>query len=161
MLRHFGQDPTPQEIMRTEGPAVYEWVARMWNCKQGSADAFMTEVPSDAAPMLQEIAETHLVQLRGNADAYANQQKKFDLVIQGCQYRDLPVSRYRVYCLEQLRREFSQLSDDAQVSVKALLPYTEAEILWQPELVAESEYDVEELAPFNKAINVYGRGTPD
>jgi hypothetical protein len=29
MLRHFGQDPTPADIMRNRAPGVYEWVARM------------------------------------------------------------------------------------------------------------------------------------
>ena len=33
MLRHFGQDPTPVEIMRNTAPAVYEWVARVWNAR--------------------------------------------------------------------------------------------------------------------------------
>ncbi len=33
MFRHFGQDPTPAEIMRARAPGVYEWVARMWNLR--------------------------------------------------------------------------------------------------------------------------------
>ena len=30
MFRHFGQDPTPSEILRNKGPNVFAWVARMW-----------------------------------------------------------------------------------------------------------------------------------
>ncbi len=30
-FRHFALDPIPQEIMRQQAPAVYEWVARLWN----------------------------------------------------------------------------------------------------------------------------------
>ena len=33
MFRHFGIDPTPSRIMRNTAPAVYEWVARMWNAR--------------------------------------------------------------------------------------------------------------------------------
>ena len=33
MFRHFGIDPTPSRIMRNTAPAVYEWIARMWNAR--------------------------------------------------------------------------------------------------------------------------------
>jgi len=161
MLRHFGQDPTPAEIMRNQGPAVYEWVARVWNAEQGDASAFVSTVPESAAPMLKELSETHLVQLKVNAEAYGTSQKHFEMNVQGCQYRNMPVSRYRVWCLEQLRNEFAALPGDAQQAVKALLPFPEAEILWQAEIPASSDYDVEGKAPFNKAINVYAQGTPE
>jgi len=36
MFRHFGIDPTPSRIMRNTAPAVYEWVARMWNARRGA-----------------------------------------------------------------------------------------------------------------------------
>lgn len=161
MLRHFAQDPTPQEIMRNQGPAVYEWVGRMWNAKESGTASFLSHVPDDTAPMLKEIAETHLVQLKHNADAYATGDTHFEMEVQGCQYKDMPVSRYRVWCLEQLRKAFLGLTEREQEQVRALLPYDGASILWQDSIKAASEYDVEEQAPFNKAINVYGKGTPD
>jgi glutathione S-transferase len=161
MLRHFGQDPTPQEIMRNEGPAVYEWVARMWNANaNGNEPTFVSEIPEAAAPMLKEIAETHLAQLAHNATAYGKDQQHFEMNVQGCHYRNLPVSRYRVYCLERLREEFTRLSAEEQATVRSLLPYTEADILWQDSIPATSGYDEAREAPFNKAINVYGEGVP-
>ncbi len=81
--------------------------------------------------------------------------------VQGCQYRHLPVSRYRVYCLERLREQFSQLPGTAQQQVKALLPYPDAGILWQDDAIARSGYDEAREAPFNLAINVYGDGVPE
>ncbi len=161
MLRHFGQDPTPQEIMRNKGPAVYEWVARLWNASAPEVTAFVETVPGSAAPMLQEISETHLVQLTANASAYGAGQGKFDMQVQGCRYQSLPVSRYRVHCLERLRQAFSDLDAQAQAKVQALLPYPEAQILWQQDFEIASGYDEDQQAPFNKAINVYGNGTPD
>ncbi len=160
MLRHFGQDPTPQEIMRNRGPKVYAWVARMWNAA-GTGGELVEAVPDACADMLKEIAQTHLVQLACNARAYAGGKKKFDMSVQGCQYVDLPVSRYRVYCLERLREEFAGLGAQAQERVKGWLGFPEAEVIWTNEPVAQSDYDVQRQAPFNKAINVYGTGTPE
>ena len=161
MLRHFGQDPTPAEIMRNEAPAVYEWVARMWNLRAGPGDPlFVSEVPDAAGPMLREIAETHLVQLARNAEAFERSESHFDMDVQGCCYRRLPVSRYRVYCLERLREGFALLPGQDQQKVKALLPYPQAVVLWQGVPTARSAYDEAGQAPFNKAINVFGDGVP-
>jgi glutathione S-transferase len=161
MLRHFGQDPTPVELMRDRAPAVYEWVARMWNAKASpGSPVWLDVVPEDAQPMLQEICETHLVQLAENAEAFRKDIGRFGMKIQGCTYRDLPVSRYRVWCLEELRKRFDGLTDDEQGRVRSLLAYPDAEILWTTEPLAPSGYDEAGTAPFNQAINVYAKGVP-
>jgi len=156
MLRHFSQDPTPAAIMRAQAPVVFEWLSRVWNAgaKPGEPH-FVNQVPQDARPMLEEIAQTHLVQLKENAAAFGQNKKRFEMTVQGCHYRNMPVSQYRVYCLEQLREHFDALSAPHKEQVKALLPYPEADVLWTQEPTAHSNYDVERLAPFNKAINVY------
>ncbi len=161
MLRHFGQDPTPAEIMRNEAPEVFDWLSRVWNAHATTQHvSFVQHVPASAAAMLKEIAETHLVQLAHNATAYAAQAPHFDMTVQGCTYRSLPVSRYRVWCLEQLRERFAALNEADQSIVRGHLPGLEAEILWQAVAPAVSGYDEDRLAPFNKAINVYGDGVP-
>jgi len=162
MLRHFGQDPTPQEIMRNEGPAVYEWVARVWNAgaTAPTTPRFVHEVPAAAAPLLREIAETHLAQLAENATAYAHGAERFEMTCQGCHYRELPVSRYRVSCLERLREHFAELSPASQEQVKSLVPHPQADVIWHDRVPAKSGYDEAHEAPFNRAINVYGNGTP-
>ena len=110
--------------------------------------------------MLQEICETHLVQLHNNAEAFASGARRFQMRVQGCEYRALPVSRYRVWCLEKLREEFSGVSADHQHRLKSLLQYPEAEILWTGDFDVRSGYDEKAEAPFNRAINVYGKGVP-
>jgi glutathione S-transferase len=161
MLRHFGQDPTPAEIMRNTGPAVYEWVARLWNAKPPpGAPGFVADVPADAASMLKEIAETHLVQLNHNAEAYGGGASHFNMTVQGTAYTRLPVSRYRVWCLEMLRDAYAKLAAAEQQRVRALLPYPSADVLWRDTIPAKSGYDEARQAPFNKAINVYGTGVP-
>lgn len=159
MLRHFGQDPTPAAIMRNDWPAMAEWVARVWNAHATAGETSLLDaVPDDAGPLLKEIAETHLVQLKENALAYGQGQKQFEMTVQGCAYKEMPVSRYRVYCLERLREEFANLSEDNQQKVQALLPQEEYTLIWDPSVEANSGYDVERAAPFNKGINVLETG---
>ena len=160
MFRHYGQDPTPQEIMRNTAPAVFEWVARMWRAVSEGEPAFVTSVPEDTAPLLREICETHLVQLQANAAAFAAGEERFGMTVQGCAYKDLATSRYRVWCLEELRRRFASLTDEAKASVQALLPYDQAAILWSDEPVAQSGFNADGRLPFGPAINVFEGGLP-
>ena len=161
MLRHFGHDPTPADIMRNRAPAVWVWLARVWNARPSTVGLdFVEAIPSDAGPMLREICETHLAQLAANVAAYAAGPGRFAMTIQGCEYIDMPVSRYRVACLERLRETFANLSGQDQDSVRKLLPYPQAEILWSPSIAAASGYDEGREAPFGKAINVYAKGYP-
>ncbi len=156
MFRHFGQDPTPAYQMRYRAPAVFEWVARMWNAGAiTAAPAFVTEIPVAVNPLLREIVETHLVQLRDNAAAFVAQKATFDMTVQGCHYRAIPTSQYRVYALERLREEFAALDDTAKAAVRALLDYPDAELLWDAAGQVRSGYDEARNAPFNKSINVF------
>lgn len=155
-LRHFGQDPTPDAIMRNDWPDIAEWVARTWNAGATVANsAFLDEVPADAAALLTEICETHLVQLEANARAVAAGNTRFAMTVQGCAYEDLPASRYRVYCLERLREHFAALDPASQATVKALLPSPQAALLWTDDVPAASNYDPDRQAPYNQAIKVF------
>lgn len=160
MFRHYGQDPTPQEIMRNSAPAVFEWVARMWHAQDKDQPEFVTQIPDDAAPLLKEICETHLVQLTANAEAFARGDELFDMTVQGCDYRDIAVSRYRVWCFEELRRRFNLLSADQQQTVKSLLPYGQAEELWNPNISVQSDFNRDSHLPFGKGMNVFKGGLP-
>jgi glutathione S-transferase len=161
MLRHFGHDPTPAEPMRDRAPTVYAWVARTWNATASTTPPSWAESAlEDAQPMFQEICETHLVQLTRNAEAFADKAGRFDVEIQNCPYRNLPVSRYRVWCLQELRKRFSALRIDEKHRVRSWLPYPAAEILWTEEFSTHSDYDEASEAPFNRAINVYADGVP-
>jgi len=161
MFRHFGQDPTPAELMRKRAPAVYTWVARMWEARQqpGTAE-ILSEVDAPLAALLREACETHLVQLRENARAYATGASHFAQTVQGCHYERLPVSRYRAWCLEELRRQWQELDGAAQAALRDRLPEPGAAVLWDPEPATRSDYDPDRRAPFNRAINVFGTGVP-
>jgi glutathione S-transferase len=163
MLRHFGQDPTPADLMRDSAPNVAAWVMRVWSATpQNTRPVLVKCVPDDLAPLLGDITSTHLVQLRENARAFARGARRFSQTVQGCTYTNLPISRYRVWCLEVLRHEFRALPADAQAAVRSLLGGDggDAAVLWQEQELARSDYDPEGQAPFNRAINVYASGVP-
>lgn len=48
-----------------------------------------------------------------------------------------------------------------QASLRAYLPEPHAAVLWGAEPIAQSDYDPERRAPFNRAINVFGEGVPE
>lgn len=161
MFRHFSQDPTPAETMRERAPDVYQWVARMWNAKPNGVGAQHIEHVDEAlAALLVELCETNLAQHRQNAQAFAQGNKRFDLTIQGHCYRKAPSSRYRVWCLEELRRAWASLPKPAKETLKETLPAAQADVLWQTEVIAASGYDQDRQAPFNRAINVFEGGVP-
>lgn len=161
MFRHFGQDPTPSQIMRERAPDVFAWVARMWNLKARDMQGdLIFAIDAPLSGLLREISETHLEQLRQNAHAFSQGQTHYALRVQGALYASVPVSRYRVWCLETLRREWSQLRSCAQSELAGHLTNAGAELLHAGPAFAPSGYDAQGAAPFNRAINVFDGGVP-
>lgn len=130
MFRHFGLDPTPSHLMRETAPQVFEWVARVWNARASSTIGPLVEgVPDDWGPILDEVGSAYLPYLNANARGWAACSERHDAVVQGVAYRDLPVSQYRVWCLERLREHFAAVPDEAKAIVHARL---EAHGCWGP-----------------------------
>ena len=130
MFRHFAMDPTSARIMRETAPAVFEWVARLWNAKASrSTGEWLDHVPDDWSPILDSIGSAYLPHLCANAESWKKQQSRFDVAIEGVPYRQLRTSRYRVWCLEELRRHFNELPDSQQPAVRTRL---EAHGCWEP-----------------------------
>ena len=129
-FRHFGLDPVPAEIMRQEAPAVWEWAARLWNTRlQDCSGALLQGIPADWGPIFDEIGRQYLPYLCANVDAVTAGRKRFDVNIDGVQYRGARWSKYRVWCLQQLRVHFKALASSDQVSAQALL---EEYGCWEP-----------------------------
>ena len=130
MFRHFGEDPLPSEIMRQSAPAVAEWIARLWNYKPAQTEAnWLPGVPADWKFWLNDIGETYLPYLCANAEAVAAGKKNFDCEVGGAHYRGAHVSRYRVWCLEQLRHNFDTAPETVKPEMHALL---EKHNCWEP-----------------------------
>lgn len=156
MFRHFSQDPTPAEIMRQRAPAVYEWVARVWNARGSRLQGeLVSGIPTDLHLLIREIGETHLPNLAANALAWGKGHSRYRVSIQGTDYCELPVSRYRVWCLEQLQSQITGADATTRKAIRELLQDCSCwEPLWQ---VGEprSRYDTNDQAPFAVGMKVY------
>jgi glutathione S-transferase len=158
-FRHFGLDPIPAEIMRQQAPAVYEWAARLWNTRlQDCSGTLLPGVPGDWGPILDEIGSQYLPYLCANTDAVVAGQKRFDAEIGGVRYLGARWSKYRVWCLQQLRGHFRALGPADQDTAQALL---EQHGCWEP-LWRHAELPIDagfcDQLPFHvdaKMIDVY------
>ncbi len=130
MFRHFSLDPVPAEIMRQKAPAVFEWIARLWNCgPDGLRGDWLTGIPDDWSPWLDEIGKVYLPYLCENALAVARGKQRFSPNVAGVRYPRARVSDYRVWCLLQLRGHFNALSPDAAERVRQRLEHHGC---WEP-----------------------------
>lgn len=156
MFRHFSIDSAPAHIMRDKAPRVYEWVARMWNARASEAEGeLLTRVPEDWGPILDEVGQTHLEQLDANARAWNDGLERFDMRVQGVAYRKLPTSRYRVWCLEELRRHYAELPEAGRGAVcERLERHACFDPLFRTEL-RPSGHDPEARAPFGGGLRVF------
>jgi glutathione S-transferase len=156
MFRHFASDPVPADIMRERAPAVYEWVARLWNARASEVSGeLLSGIPGDWGPILEEIGATHLEQLAANAAAWTAGRAHFEMTVQGVRYRNLPTSRYRVWCLEELRRHLDALPEAPREEARGLL---ERHGCWEPLWRIDprpSGHDPEGRAPFSSGMRVF------
>ncbi len=162
MFRHFGQDPTSMRIMRETAPGVFEWVARVWNARahEGAGD-LAHEVPEDWGPILDAIGRAYLPYLCANAEAWRAGQTHIDVEIEGTPYRRIRTARYRVWCLEVLRRHFEALDERGQKAARERL---EAHGCWAPLWRVEglaSGIDPEGEAPFVAGHSMTGLSSPE
>ena len=161
MFRHFAMDPPSARIMRETAPAVYEWTARVWNARASvTRGELMDHLPEDWGPILDSIGSAYLPYLCANAEAWKAKQDHFDVDIEGAPYRHLRTARYRVWCLEEIRRDFDLLSDTHQAEVRSRL---EAHGCWEPLWRVEepnSALDPERSAPFAGSHSMTGVALP-
>ena len=122
MFRHFSQDPTASDIMRLRAPGVFAWQARLWNARGGSVTGDeASELPADMRSMLEDIGSGYLPYLNASATAWQQGLERFDPIVQGVQYRAVPVSQYRVWCLEQLQNRARDVPADHQHELEQAL----------------------------------------
>jgi glutathione S-transferase len=159
MFRHFAQDPTPARIMRERAPGVFAWQARLWNARPGTASGdLVAGVPDDWGPILDRVGSAYLPYLCANAEAWKAGARRHDADVEGVHYRRLPVSQYRVWCLERLREHFEALPEPVRARARALLERHGCwEPLWRVER-PESRYPADEV-PFRGRAVHYDRAS--
>lgn len=129
-FRHFALDPVPAEIIRQRAPAVWEWAARLWNTRLAECEGGLLEgIPADWGPILDQVGRQYLPYLCANVEAVAAGRKRFDVEVDGVSYRRARWSKYRVWCLQQLRSHFDALPEGERDAARALL---ERHGCWEP-----------------------------
>ena len=121
-FRHFALDPIPLEILRQEAPRVLRWVSRLWSERLSECSGKLMEgLPPDLEPLLEEIGNTYLPYLCANVDAVSLNKKRFDVDVGGILFKGARYSRYRVWCLSELRSHYNSLPQHAQHDVERIL----------------------------------------
>mmetsp|Transcript_25526 Transcript_25526/g.37687 ORF Transcript_25526/g.37687 Transcript_25526/m.37687 type:complete len:453 (+) Transcript_25526:140-1498(+) len=131
-FRHFSSDFTPRKVMQLRAPAVFEWMARLWNCRSstlGDDTGFPSpgRLPDSWSPLLRLVSE-YLRYSHLNAMAYQKGHKDFEWPNGGQVFR-VPVVHYRVWCRMQLQKRFKSLDETSQREVEAILRRHEC---WEP-----------------------------
>jgi len=129
MFRHFSIDPTPARIMRNEAPAVYEWVARMWNARaerigRASWARFDGGVAEGLAPLLERAAKRYLPVLHANAKAVADGRATYSVTLEGKEYPGLRAVPFQAWRRCVLQRGLTALSGASAGAVRATLRRT-------------------------------------
>ncbi len=149
MFRHFSQDPTASDIMRLRAPGVFAWQARLWNARASATRGeLVSGLPADLHGMLEDAGSGYLPYLNANAVAWQQGLQFFRPVIQGVQYPSMPVSQYRVWCLEQLQARAREVPEGQQASLQSTLA---ARGCWAPlfeQQTPGSRYDESAQVPF-------------
>ena len=150
LLRHFSMDPVPSKIMRETAPHVMAWVMRVWTSGDADWGDVPDEFPEDLHALVTEIGATHLASLNANADAWAKNPKAgfYDKRLQGTDYKKVPLSHYRVWCLEELQRHYHALDDENRTKVDAVLAACNARDALLSQNGIKSGYNEDGAAPF-------------
>lgn len=132
-FRHFSHDPTPAGIMREKAPNTLLWTARLWATRPKNLEAApqVEDVPDDLNPLIELAADDYLPYLIANATAYENSEKDVSYRQGGMDWK-LPVSPYRVECLNMLKAHLSGLQETDRTAAKDRLGATASDLLALP-----------------------------
>jgi glutathione S-transferase len=128
MFRHFFCDPDPARLMRDTAPGVQEWVARMWNMKprRFTSAAQIEAIPGDLDDLLEPAVSVYLPYLLANQQAVMAGQDQLSYNALGLDWTE-PAKPYRLWCLDQLRKNYQGLEEKARASVANTLGSANAE----------------------------------
>ena len=160
-FRHFGNDPISAEVIRRQGPNTYEWLARLWNAKFhkiGNEINWQWPSASYWQPLLERIAKDYLPYLHQNAVAFKSQSKRFDFKGKNLSFPRTITTDYRVWCREEVQREFSELSEADQQRVNDLFESVGGLDALHLDGVIESDMSEQFKLPIDPAKVTYNRG---
>ena len=126
-FRHFSSDFTARKIMQQRAPAVYEWIARLWNSRQTNFMSIESKLPSFG----EEILPTNWKPLLGLLKDYLyyyslnriaiNKGEKYFQWNYKDQLFTVPIVPYRSWCLMKLQQRYKNLTIENQLKIKDIL----------------------------------------
>ena len=137
-FRHFSHDPTPAGIMRETAPNTLLWTARLWAARPEDFASVpqVSSIPDDLAPLIDMAANDYLPYLSANAAAYAANKKIAAYQQAGVDWK-VPVSPYRVQCLNALKSLFAGLNEQDRRSAADRLGERATALLQQPSVAVQ------------------------
>ena len=139
-FRHFSSDFTPRKVMQQKAPAVYEWMARLWNCTSSK----MRSIPNGFPPPgslpqcwdeLFPLLPDYLTYYHLNAVAYKKGEAYFSWINKGQAFR-VPVVHYRVWCRKKLQEHYTNCDFASQKSMKEIMmKHNIWELFWKDGVV--------------------------
>jgi hypothetical protein len=125
---------------------------RVWTSGDSDWGELPKQLPEDLYPLVTEIGATHLQSLNANAAAWVQDPKAgfYDMRLQGTDYKKVPLSHYRVWCLEEVQRHYHALADDAKAEVDKVLTACGAREALLAQDGVKSGYNENSTAPFGK-----------
>jgi glutathione S-transferase len=124
-FRHFSSDFTPRKVMQQRAPAVYEWIARLWNAKSSKFHQISTGFPQKGSlpeswSKLLPLLKDYLKYFSLNRIAHKAGQQFFHWDHQNEVFY-VPVVPYRSWCLMKIQQRFHALPTTTQLQVEAIL----------------------------------------
>ena len=156
-FRHFALDCVSLERLRQCAPSVLAWVARLWNTQLDGVEGDWPEgIPEGLTGLLEHMGRGYLPYLSANVEAVRSGRKRFNVEVDGVAYRGARYSRYRVWCLQELRDHFHGLPESSQLQAEALLKKTGCwEPLWRDQALPLLEGREQQL-PFRGNTKMVG-----
>lgn len=152
-FRHFSSDFTPRKVMQLRAPAVYQWIAVLWNCRSSTVQEpngfpVAGTLPSNWHRLLQLLPD-FLEYYHLNAKAFSEKKGHFDWKYKNEMFR-VPAVHYRAWCRQKLQLAFNELDDVSKRSAEAMLrQYYCWDLLWKdgiievpPELGIEPPFSI-------------------
>ena len=147
-FRHFASDPTPRKIMQQQAPAVYEWVGRMWNCKEDKLTSEFESVSSGGSipnswNRLFPLVAEYLHYLHENALAWKSNKSSFNFLFKGgnefAKCSLVQTVPYRVWCRLELQRRFNDIQEQDRenaTKIKSLMiEFNFWDLLWKDGMI--------------------------